>query len=132
VLPLDPRQHRPPLAIDRHRPDALAPYIDTLERLAQTQQQTPRHNVPDSTRRYKPDTPGEYSAGELLLQHPLQKFDLLAEIAVILHHLLDLAHRMQHGRMVAPAEASPDFGERTRGHRLREIHRDLARPHHVA
>src|SRR5690349_17000817 len=46
----------------------------------------------------------------LFLEHALQQLDLLAEIAVVLHHLLDLAHRMQDGRVVASAETPADFG----------------------
>ena len=44
-----------------------------------------------------------------LLKHALQEFDFLAEIGIILDHLLDLAHRVQHRGVIATAEAPADL-----------------------
>src|SRR3569623_2039033 len=67
-----------------------------------------------------------------LLQHALEEFDLLAEIAIVFHTLLDLAHRQQHCGVIAAAEAAADLGQRARSQRHGEIHGDLERAHDVA
>jgi hypothetical protein len=46
-----------------------------------------------------------------LLEHALEEFDLLRQIGVVLHHLLDLANRVEDGRVVATAEAAADLGQ---------------------
>ena len=45
------------------------------------------------------------------------------------HQFLDLAHGMKNRRMIPPAEAPADFGQRSGGELLGEIHAHLARPH---
>ena len=49
---------------------------------------------------------------------------------VLADQRLDLAHGVQHGGVVAPAEAAADLGQRAQRQHLRQIHRDLARLHH--
>src|SRR5689334_4483257 len=49
------------------------------------------------------------------------------EIAVLFSELLDLADRVDDGRMVLAAEAAADLGQRRPRQRLAEIHRNLAR-----
>ena len=44
---------------------------------------------------------------------------------------LDLAHGMQHRRVVAAAEAPADLRQRARRQRFGEEHGDLARAHHI-
>src|SRR6202011_2571886 len=44
-----------------------------------------------------------------LLQQALQEFDLLRECRVVAGERLDLAHGVQHGGVVAPAEAPADL-----------------------
>ena len=46
---------------------------------------------------------------------------------VALQQRLDLAHRVQHGGVVASAEAPADFRQRAHGQRLGEKHRHLPR-----
>ena len=57
--------------------------------------------------------------------------DLLGERGVVADQALDLAHRVQHRGVVAAAEAPPDLGQRAQRQRLCQIHRDLARAHHI-
>jgi hypothetical protein len=45
----------------------------------------------------------------LFTQQPLQKLDLLAELGIVVHQLLDLADRVQHRCVVAIAESPPDL-----------------------
>src|SRR5215204_1237799 len=66
----------------------------------------------------------------LLLQHALQKLDLVAERGVVGKRLFDLAHRVQNGRVVAAAEAPADLRQGAQGQNLRQIHGDLPRAHH--
>ena len=66
-----------------------------------------------------------------LHQHALQKLDLFGQGRVLGGERVDLAHRMQHGRVVAPAEAPADLGQRAQRQRLRKIHGDLARAHDI-
>ena len=44
-------------------------------------------------------------------QLPFQQFNLLRECGVGMQQVLNLAHRMQHRGVVAPAELPADFGE---------------------
>src|SRR5262245_567816 len=44
-----------------------------------------------------------------VLQLALQDLDLLGQAGVVADEILDLAHRMQHRRMVAPAETPADL-----------------------
>jgi len=53
------------------------------------------------------------SRAQLLLQLPLQDFDLVGQHGVVADQSFDLAHRMQHGGVVAPAEPPADFRQRT-------------------
>ena len=63
-----------------------------------------------------PQGGGEPQAPDaLILQHPLQQLDLVAEHVVLADQLLDLAHGVEHGGVVAPAEAAADLGERAQG-----------------
>lgn len=48
----------------------------------------------------------------LVAQQALQKFNLLAELVVIAHELLDLADRVQHGGVVAVAKPPANLGKR--------------------
>src|SRR5690242_533198 len=45
----------------------------------------------------------------LLLQLSLEDFDLLSQCHVVADEALDLAHRVQHGGVVAATETPPDF-----------------------
>src|SRR6266550_2758856 len=65
------------------------------------------------------------------LQLPLQELDLLRQRGVAVHQVLDLAHRVQHGGVVAASEAPPDLGQRPQRQRLGQKHGDLARPHDI-
>src|SRR5215467_4359196 len=60
-------------------------------------------------------------------EHLAQEIHFLLEHGIGLAQGLDPTARMQHGRVVSPAEASPDIGKRTAGELAREIHRDLTR-----
>src|SRR5712691_10883765 len=66
-----------------------------------------------------------------LLQLPLEQLDLLGQRAVGIDQVFDLAHGVQHGGVVAAAEAPADLRQRAQRQRLRQIHRDLARAHDV-
>src|SRR3954463_3209670 len=44
-----------------------------------------------------------------LLQVPLQNLDLVGQHGVVADQAFDLAHRMQHGGVIAPAEAAADL-----------------------
>ena len=46
-----------------------------------------------------------------------------------LAQILDQPDRVDHGRMVTPAELAPDFGVAARRHHFGEIHGDLTRAH---
>ena len=50
-----------------------------------------------------------FSGQRLLLQLPLQDFDLVGQHGVVADESFDLANRMQHGGVVAPAEPPADF-----------------------
>src|SRR5439155_19547640 len=65
------------------------------------------------------------------LQLPLQELDLLRQRGVAVHQVLDLAHRVQYGGVVAASEAPPDLGQRPQRQRLGQKHGDLARPHDI-
>src|SRR3954468_14861518 len=56
-----------------------------------------------------------------------EQADVRIELGVLGSELLDLADGVDHGRMVAAAEASADLRQRPRGQLLREVHRHLAR-----
>src|ERR1044072_7573475 len=60
-------------------------------------------------------------AVRLLLQQPLQELDLFGEHVVVVDQALDLAHRVQHRGVVAPAEAAADLGQRTQRQGLCQI-----------
>jgi hypothetical protein len=47
----------------------------------------------------------------LLLQLPLQRFDLFGQGDILGDQRLDLAHGVQHRGVVASAEAAADFGQ---------------------
>ena len=49
------------------------------------------------------------SGQRLLLQLPLQDFDLVGQHGVVADESFDLANRMQHGGVVAPAKPPADF-----------------------
>jgi hypothetical protein len=57
-----------------------------------------------------------------------QQADVGVELGVAGAQLLDLADGVDHRRVVAPAEAAADVGQRLGRQLLRQIHRDLARP----
>src|SRR5918993_3488686 len=82
----------------------------------------PRHNI------VARGPPGR--APGLFLQHALEQLDLVAQRVVLAQSLLDLAHRVQHGGVVAPAEAAADLRQGPQGEHLRQVHGDLARAHH--
>src|SRR6185436_19750904 len=63
-------------------------------------------------------TPSPPPAFPLFAQQALQKLDLLAELVVVVHQLLDLADRVQHGGVISIAEPPADLGQRTRGEQL--------------
>src|SRR3990167_7327288 len=63
------------------------------------------------------------SAFQRLFQH----VQLLVQFAVFLPVAADLAHRMQHRGVVAPAEQLADLGQALLRHLLGQVHRDLAR-----
>src|SRR5262245_44777000 len=67
----------------------------------------------------------------LFLQLPLKKLDFLRKGHVVADQALDLAHRVQDRRVIASAETPADLRERSQGEGLREIHRDLSRPHDI-
>ena len=48
--------------------------------------------------------------GAIILQLPLQRFHFLQQGRVLGDQRLDLAHRVQHGGVIAPAEAAADLG----------------------
>src|SRR5471030_1293863 len=51
----------------------------------------------------------------LLLQLAFENLDFLGQGHVVADQALDLAHRMQHGGVVAAAEAPADFRQRPQG-----------------
>ena len=61
------------------------------------------------------------------LQLARQQADVGVQFGVQRPQLLDLPHRVDHRRMVAPAEAPADLGQRARGELLGQVHRDLPR-----
>src|SRR3546814_17882444 len=65
-------------------------------------------------------------------QFAAQQIDILGEGCVDLAQLLDLAHGMHHGGMVAAAALAAACGQGPRGEPLGEIHRTLARTGHGA
>src|SRR5262249_59046885 len=67
----------------------------------------------------------------LFLQLPLKNLDFLRKGHVVADQAFDLAHRVQDRRVIAPAETPADLRERSQGEGLREIHRDLSRPHDI-
>src|SRR5271156_4167821 len=73
------------------------------------------------------DLEDEVHGRQLVLQHSLEEFELLAQRRVARAQALDLADRVQHSRMVASTEAAADLRQRTQGQRLRQIHRHLTR-----
>src|SRR5690348_3961645 len=72
-------------------------------------------------------SPPREPAGLLALQLALQGFDLFGERGILGNQSLDLAHGMQHGRMIAPAEAASDFGQRAKREGFGQVHGHLAR-----
>src|SRR6516165_64731 len=66
-----------------------------------------------------------------LLQLPFQQFDLFGQGGIGAHEILDLAHGVQHRRMVATAEAPPDLRQRAQRQRLGEIHGHLPRTNDI-
>ena len=56
-----------------------------------------------------------------------QQADVRIELGVAGAELLDLADGVDHGRVIAPAEAAADVRKRFGRELLREVHRDLAR-----
>src|SRR6516165_3338483 len=66
-----------------------------------------------------------------LLQLPFQQFDLFGQRGIGAHEILDLAHGVQHRRMVATAEAPPDLRQRAQRQRLGEIHGHLPRTNDI-
>src|SRR3954470_1548732 len=48
----------------------------------------------------------------LFLEHALQELDLVVQRRVLAEALLDLPNRVQDGRVIAPAEAAADLGQR--------------------
>src|SRR3546814_14363155 len=64
----------------------------------------------------------------LAVQAPPDRGDFGVEFAVGDAQRLDGAHRMDHRRMVAPAETAADLWVGARRQFLRQIHGDLARP----
>src|SRR6186997_782570 len=71
------------------------------------------------------------SAWLLFLQLPLEDFDLLGERHVVADQALDLSHGVEDRGVVAAAEPPADLRQRAQGQCLGEIHRHLARPHHI-
>ncbi|PAV66171.1 hypothetical protein WR25_02116 [Diploscapter pachys] len=67
------------------------------------------------------------SVFRLSFQFPHQRPHRRVDIAVLIAQFLDLAHRVDDGRMVAPTELAPDLGQRARRQALRQIHGNLAR-----
>src|SRR2546430_2837349 len=67
----------------------------------------------------------------LFLQLPLQQLDLFGQRGVGIPEIFDLAHGVQHGRVITSAGTSPDLRQRTQRERLGEIHRHLPRTHHI-
>ena len=55
------------------------------------------------------DLEDERHASCLLLQHPLQEIDFVAQRRVVRRQGLNLPNGMQHGRVVTAAEAPADF-----------------------
>jgi len=49
------------------------------------------------------------AASGLVVDQPSEQFELLRQRVVGARKVLDLAHGMEHGRMVAAAEAPPDL-----------------------
>ncbi len=64
----------------------------------------------------------------LALERLLQHVQLLVQLGQLLAFARDLAHRMQHRRVVAPPEKLADLGQALLRELLGEVHRDLARP----
>src|SRR5579883_1465815 len=60
-----------------------------------------------------PQGGGDFPRFSLFLQLALERFDLLGERRIVADEVLDLAHRVQHRRMVAAAEAPAYFRQRT-------------------
>src|SRR5215207_4121362 len=52
------------------------------------------------------------------LQHALQELDLVVEAGVLAEQSLDLAHGVEDGGVVAPAEAPADLRKRAQGQHL--------------
>ncbi len=63
----------------------------------------------------------------VFLDEPLQQFHFLRQLGVTAHLAFNLAHRMQHSRMVTPAKTATDLRQRARRHHFGQIHRDLTR-----
>src|ERR1051325_7765455 len=81
--------------------------------------------------------PGPPSGGRswrwaLFLKLALQDLDFVGQHGVVADQAFDLAHRMQHGGVVAAAEPPADLRQRVEGERLGEVHRHLPGPHHRA
>src|SRR5215467_1917316 len=62
------------------------------------------------TRRFKSNG-GAGLLPRSLLQLALQRLDLFGQRGVVADQVLDLAHRMQDGGVIAPPEAPPDLGQ---------------------
>src|SRR5690606_657684 len=60
--------------------------------------------------------------------HLLEFVDFIPEPGVTGDHAFNLANGVKNRRVIAPAEAAADFGQRAMRHLLGEIHADLARP----
>ena len=94
----------------------------------------PRRPQP-STKQKAPPEPrmGPFSivSASLFLELPLQNLDFLRECHVVADQAFDLADCVQNRRVVTPAETPADFRQRTQGEGLREVHRDLSRPHDI-
>ncbi|MEA3057905.1 MAG: hypothetical protein QOF34_720, partial [Sphingomonadales bacterium] len=56
-----------------------------------------------------------------------QQSDIRVELGIRRPQLLDLAHGVDHRRMIAPAEAPADIGQRLGRQLLGQLHRNLAR-----
>src|SRR5262249_24132960 len=89
--------------------------LDAIERILQER----------AGRRLGPSQPPR-SAFPLIAQQALKELDLLTELVIVVHQLLDPADRVQHRGVVAIAEPSPDLGQGGRGKQFCEIHADLA------
>src|SRR3954469_3754764 len=101
---------------------------DAPGRNRQGRRRAPPPFFPAIQRRKGLATAGEASS---VLQLPLQNLDFLGQRRVIAHEVLDLAHRMQDGGVIASAEAAPDLRQRTQRQRLGEIHGHLARANDI-